>query len=104
MNPPENNDPDFARKEVTRSIARALWKYRRRTAAAVGLLVAAKLLMVLVPVVLKLIVDTLGAPGALTLPVFLLLGYALIRFGGSVFTELRDVVFVRVCGVPLRSV
>ncbi|SSW67116.1 ATM1-type heavy metal exporter [Achromobacter veterisilvae] len=92
----ENNGADFARKEVTRSILRALWKYRRRTAAAVALLVAAKLLMVLVPVVLKLIVDTLSAPGALALPVFLLLGYALIRFGGSVFTELRDVVFVRV--------
>ncbi|MGY6271351.1 ATP-binding cassette domain-containing protein [Achromobacter denitrificans] len=96
MREPESNGADFARKEVTRSILRALWKYRRRTAAAVALLVAAKLLMVLVPVVLKLIVDTLGAPGALALPVFLLLGYALIRFGGSVFTELRDVVFVRV--------
>ncbi|WP_333903319.1 ATP-binding cassette domain-containing protein [Achromobacter insolitus] len=90
------NGTDFARKEVTRSILRALWRYRRRTAAAVGLLVAAKLLMVLVPVVLKYIVDMLSAPGALALPVFLLLGYALIRFGGSVFTELRDVVFVRV--------
>ncbi|MGE8687701.1 MAG: ATP-binding cassette domain-containing protein [Achromobacter sp.] len=96
MKAPENNGTDFARKEVTRSILRALWKYRRRTAAAVGLLVAAKLLMVLVPVVLKHIVDTLSAPGMLALPVFLLLGYALIRFGGSVFTELRDVVFVRV--------
>lgn len=96
MTGPANNGADFARKEVTRSILRALWKYRRRTAAAVALLVAAKLLMVLVPVLLKQIVDTLSAPGMLALPAFLLLAYALIRFGGSVFTELRDVVFVRV--------
>ncbi|QYJ20032.1 ATP-binding cassette domain-containing protein [Achromobacter sp. ES-001] len=87
---------DFARKEVNRTIWAALWKYRRRTGAAVALLVAAKLLMVLVPVVLKTIVDTFSAPGPLMLPVFLLLAYALIRFGGSVFTELRDVVFVKV--------
>ena len=96
MKEPDATANDFARKEVNRTILRALWKYRRRTAAAVALLIVAKLLMVLVPVVLKTIVDTLSAPGTLLLPVFLLLGYALIRFGGSVFTELRDVVFVKV--------
>ncbi|OZI49683.1 ATP-binding cassette domain-containing protein [Bordetella genomosp. 4] len=86
----------FARKEVTRTILQALWKHRGRTGAAIALLVAAKLLMVLVPFLLKSIVDRLSEPGLLVLPVFLLLGYALIRFGGSLFTELRDVVFVRV--------
>jgi len=90
------NHSDFARKEVTRTILRALWKYRGRTSAAIALLVAAKLLMVLVPVLLKAIVDRLSEPGLLVLPAFLLLGYALLRFGGSLFTELRDVVFVRV--------
>lgn len=96
MSDADNATAEFSRREVNRTIFRALWKYRGRTAAAVALLVAAKLLMVLVPAVLKNIVDTLSAPGALTLPVFLLLGYAVIRFGGSVFTELRDVVFVQV--------
>ena len=96
MSDTDSSTDDFSRKEVNRTIFRALWKYRGRTAAAVALLVAAKLLMVAVPAVLKNIVDTLSAPGALVLPVFLLLGYALIRFGGSVFTELRDVVFVQV--------
>lgn len=89
-------DNDFARKEVTRTILEALWRRRRRTAIAIVLLIVAKLLMVLVPVLLKHVVDRLSAPGMLVLPAFLLLGYALIRFGGSLFTELRDVVFVRV--------
>lgn len=96
MNEPDSDAAAFARREVNRTILRALWRHRGRTAAAVALLVTAKLLMVMVPVLLKDIVDTLSAPGALMLPAFLLLGYALIRFGGSVFTELRDVVFVQV--------
>lgn len=86
----------YARKEVTRTLFRAMWEHRARTGAAVALLVVAKLLMVLVPFLLKSIVDRLSAPGLLTLPVFLLLGYALVRFLGSLFTELRDVVFARV--------
>ncbi|WZB68953.1 hypothetical protein WJ971_14600 [Achromobacter xylosoxidans] len=96
MNGSDTKNAREARNAVTRTILQALWKYRGRTAAALALLVAAKLLMVLVPVLLKHIVDTLSAPGLLTLPVFLLLGYALVRFGGSVFTELRDVVFSQV--------
>lgn len=101
MSEPDTSTSDFSRKEVNRTILRALWKYRGRTAAAIALLVAAKLLMVAVPAVLKAIVDLFSAPGPLVLPVFLLLGYALMRFGGGVFTELRDVVFAR---VALRTV
>jgi len=94
---PEASSAARARQEVNRSILVALWKHRRRTAAAVVLLVVAKLLMVAVPAVLKRIVDALSEPATLlTLPVFLLLAYALLRFAGSLFTELRDVVFVRV--------
>ncbi|HYG43775.1 MAG TPA: ATP-binding cassette domain-containing protein [Bordetella sp.] len=94
---PEDSSAARARQEVNRSILEALWKHRRRTAVAVVLLVVAKLLMVAVPAVLKRIVDALSEPATLlTIPVFLLLGYALLRFAGSLFTELRDVVFVRV--------
>src|SRR4051794_12610338 len=80
---------------------RALWPYlaahRGRLAAAVLLLVAAKLATVCVPIALKLIVDALGqraAPAAV--PVALLLGYALLRFAGTLFGELRDLIFARV--------
>ncbi|HEX6363987.1 MAG TPA: ABC transporter transmembrane domain-containing protein, partial [Albitalea sp.] len=87
----------------------AAWHYRRRTLAALLLLVLAKVAAVMVPLVLKAIVDrfsdpaSVRAPGSessptalLVLPVFLLLGYALLRFSGTLFTELRDLVFARV--------
>ena len=93
----------------------AAWHYRYRTLSALGLLVLAKIAAVLVPLVLKAIVDEFSQPGGLqatvspeargplrgiatilVLPVFLLLGYALLRFAGTLFTELRDLVFARV--------
>ncbi len=89
----EDDGTAFARREVLRTIGTMLWRQRGRTAAALALLVAAKLFMVAVPVALKHIVDALSAPGPLALPVFLLLGYTLLRFAGSLLTELRDVVF-----------
>ena len=76
----------------------AAWHYRYRTLSALGLLVLAKIAAVLVPLVLKAIVDEFSQPGGLqatvspeargplrgiatilVLPVFLLLGYALLR-------------------------
>ena len=80
---------------------RALWpyfaQYRARVALAAACLVLAKLSTVAVPFVLKLIVDGLGDPARLAAaPAALLLGYALLRFGGTLFGELRDLVFSRV--------
>ena len=80
---------------------KALWpylaRYRGRVALAAALLIVAKLSTVAVPIVLKLIVDGLGDPARLAVaPVALLLGYALLRFGGTLFGELRDLVFARV--------
>lgn len=89
--------PVRAQREVWRALMQALWRHRWRTLAALGLLILAKLLMVAVPGALKAIVDALsGPPEALTLPALLLVGYALLRFAGGLFTELRDMVFARV--------
>jgi ATP-binding cassette, subfamily B, bacterial len=87
----------------------AVWRARRRTAAALALLLLAKLATVMVPLSLKGIVDAFSESGiasasaatgdaraALALPVFLLLAYALLRFAATLFTELRDLVFARV--------
>ncbi|ANI21721.2 ABC transporter ATP-binding protein [Pandoraea faecigallinarum] len=63
---------------------------------ALSLLVAAKLASVSVPVLLKRIVDELGAPTVAMLPVFLILGYAVVRFLSNAFNEVRDVVFSEV--------
>jgi ATP-binding cassette subfamily B protein len=84
-----------------RAVFATLWasvrEYRGRVLAALGLLVIAKVATVAVPVVLKRIVDALGRPEQiLVLPAFLLLAYALLRFAGTLFGEIRDLVFVRV--------
>ena len=95
--PPEPSLSVFARRELFRRVGEVLWRFRRRVAAALVLLVLAKLLAVLVPVALKRIVDVLDAQNEmLVLPVFLLLGYATLRFLSGLFTELRDLVFARV--------
>src|SRR5690606_25322904 len=65
--------------------------------------VAAKLFMVVVPIALKRIVDVLGAPAGAALPVFLVLGYVLLRFAGSLGTEIRDVVFSPVAQKAVMS-
>ncbi|NTV09385.1 MAG: ATP-binding cassette domain-containing protein [Zoogloea sp.] len=86
-----------ASRLVYRVIFSAVMRYRRRTLAALGLVVLAKLATVAVPLALKSIVDQLGGPApAVLLPVFVLLGYALLRFLGTFFSEIRDIVFARV--------
>jgi ATP-binding cassette subfamily B protein len=75
--------------------------------------VLAKVAGVAVPLVLKAIVDRFSHPemarvdGAadgptamLVIPVFLLLGYPLLRFSGTLFAELRDLVFARARSAP----
>jgi ATP-binding cassette subfamily B protein len=95
--------------EVLAGLWKATWAYRWRTAGTVALLVAAKLAAVMVPLALKAIVDhfsqtridsatasSSSSSVVLALPVFLLLGYALLRFASTLFTELRDLLFARV--------
>jgi ATP-binding cassette, subfamily B, bacterial len=101
-------------KEVLAGLWTAVWRYRWRTAGALLLLIAAKLVAVTVPLVFKTVIDVfsndqahalVGPSGngrlVLALPVWLLLGYALLRFTGTLFTELRDLMFAR---VTLRTV
>ncbi|MFT4268704.1 MAG: ABC transporter ATP-binding protein/permease [Xenophilus sp.] len=77
-----------------------LWPYRWRAALALLFMVAAKLANVGVPVLLKHLVDAMdvkpGDPRALlAVPAALLLGYGLLRFATSLFTELRELVFAK---------
>ena len=70
------NSATLPRSQLTRRIAadlmRAVWRYRNQTVAALLLMVAAKLSTVLIPLVLKHVVDELGHPVAQALfPVFL---------------------------------
>ena len=72
---------------------------------ALALLGLAKLANVAVPLVLKEIVDALDKPQALlTLPIFFLLAYGVLRLGNSLFGELRDAVFAKVTQRSIRRV
>jgi len=74
-----------------------VWLYRWRVTGAVLFLVLAKVATVMVPLVLKRIVDDLGRPEQLqALPIYLLAGYAILRFSSTLFNELRDLLFSRV--------
>lgn len=91
-------------QEILTTIWQAVWRFRRRTAAALALLIGAKVFSLLVPVALKQIVDTLeSGQAALALPVFLLLGYALLRFLSGLFTELRDMAFAKVTATAVAD-
>lgn len=89
-----------------------LWPYlaefRGRVVLALSLLVLAKLATVATPVALKYIVDYLdqNRDGNLLLwiPVLLVVGYGLLRFASTLFSELRDAVFARVAERAMRRV
>jgi ATP-binding cassette subfamily B protein len=86
---------------VGRKLSAELWEvlsqYRWRIAVAVVLLVIAKLATVAVPLVLKQIIDTFSQASMPTrLPIYLLIGYAVLRFASTLFNELRDLLFARV--------
>jgi len=82
-----------------------LWEFRGRVALALAFLALGKLANVAVPLVLKEVVDALNKPKAvLVLPLFLLIGYGLLRLGNSLFSELRDAVFAKALQRAIRRV
>ncbi|PTQ75075.1 ATP-binding cassette subfamily B protein [Nitrosomonas oligotropha] len=82
-----------------------LWEFKVRVVLALSLLVLAKLANVSVPLVLKEIVDALDQPRAeLVLPVFLLIGYGVLRLCSTLFGELRDAIFAKVTQRAIRRV
>lgn len=97
--------PDIPREQATlrrdlRSIKLLLpylARYRGRVAFAFVLLLAAKLSNVGVPLTLKHIVDALDSKNALlVVPILFVVAYGLLRFGNTLFSELRDAMFARV--------
>ncbi|MGV1016164.1 MAG: ABCB family ABC transporter ATP-binding protein/permease [Fluviibacter phosphoraccumulans] len=83
-----------------------LWAYRGRMIAAFGCLLLAKLASVYVPIVFKNMIDDLGVgqDALLVLPVGLLLLYGFARLASTGFTELREILFVRVTQQAVRRI
>jgi ABC-type multidrug transport system fused ATPase/permease subunit len=73
--------------------------------AAIACLVAAKVANVGVPVILKHIVDGLDAKSAMLLvPLALLVAYGALRLSTTLFTELREILFIRVTQRAVRTI
>ena len=91
--------------QTLRSLLPYLWEFRWRVVAALACLFAAKAANVGVPLLLKELVDYLGTAGtALAIPAGLLIGYGLLRFSTTLFTELREFVFVKVTQRAVRRI
>src|SRR6185436_12155057 len=73
---------------VVRRLLPYLWEFRGRVLLALAFLVSAKLANILVPLVMKRIVDGLSGPQAIVaVPVALLAAYGLLRMSSTVFNE-----------------
>ena len=82
-----------------------LWEFRGRVLLALALLVGAKLASVAVPLVLKEIIDALDKPRPeLVLPLAFIIGYGLLRFASTTFSDLRDVIFAKVTQRAMRRI
>lgn len=72
------------------------WNIRSRVIFAMALLVVAKLVNIVVPFLLKDIVDGLSVDALTAIPLFALIAYGLARLGAMLFKEARDAVFAKV--------
>ncbi|QEY58977.1 ABC transporter ATP-binding protein/permease [Pseudomonas sp. C27(2019)] len=104
-NYPEQHKPNW-------KIIAGLWPYlaefRGRVVLAVTMLILAKVATVSTPIALKYIIDYLdqnrGADMLLWFPFMLVLAYGALRFGSTLFSEMRDAIFARVAERAMRRV
>ena len=100
-----SNNGSRADWQTIHSLLPYLWEFKWRVVVALGLLVLAKLANVSVPLVLKEIIDALDSSHAvLAVPVFLVIGYGVLRLFSTLFGELRDAVFAKVTQRAIRRV
>lgn len=83
-----------------------LLEFPARVALAMAFLILAKVANVVVPLVLKYLVDGLSEETAqlVAVPVSLVLAYGVLRFSTTLFGELRDAVFSRVAERGMRRI
>jgi ATP-binding cassette subfamily B protein len=110
------HDPDqpVARRQVgdwyvIRDLLPYLLAYRYRVLLAISCLLAAKFANLGIPILLKTLIDDLDAhksvsTALLVVPLGLIIGYGLLRFSASLFTELRELLFSRVTQHAVRQI
>jgi len=110
------HDPDqpVAKRQVgdwyvIRDLLPYLLAYRYRVLLAISCLLAAKFANLGIPILLKTLIDDLDAhksvsSALLVVPLGLIVGYGLLRFSASLFTELRELLFSRVTQHAVRQI
>ena len=109
MRPASDSPPSDKKRndwKTIRTLLPYLWEFRTRVIVALICLVLAKVAIVGVPLLLKEIVDALDPSQVdiVTLPIFLVLAYGLLRIISTLFAELRDAVFAKVTQRSIRRV
>ncbi|RZT43142.1 ABCB family ABC transporter ATP-binding protein/permease [Cupriavidus agavae] len=95
--------------QTVRNLLPYVWHYKWRVILALTCLVAAKVANLGVPVLMKKLVDTMNiAPGnataLLVVPAGLIVAYGLLRLSGTLFTELREILFAKVTQSAVREI
>ena len=91
--------------KTLRSLFPYLMEFKWRVFVAMSLLIFSKLANVTVPLALKEIIDAMDkTKSVLAIPVFLIIGYGVLRLLSTLFGELRDAVFANVTQRAIRRV
>lgn len=95
--------------QTIRNLLPYVWHYKWRVMLALGCLVAAKVANLGVPVLMKQLIDSMnigaGDPRALlVVPVGLIVAYGMLRLSGTLFTELREILFSKVTQSAVREI
>ncbi|HUW76187.1 MAG TPA: ABC transporter ATP-binding protein/permease [Gallionella sp.] len=106
---PSTNNPLKSKSradwQTLRTLIPYLMEFKWRVIVAMSLLILSKLANVSVPLVLKDIIDAMDkTKSVLYIPVFLIVGYGLLRLVSTLFGELRDAVFANVTQRAIRRV
>ena len=100
-----SNSANRADWQTLRSLVPYLLEFKWRVIVAMSLLIFSKLANVSVPLVLKEIIDAMDkTKSVLVVPVFLVVGYGVLRLISTLFGELRDAVFANVTQRAIRRV
>ena len=100
-----SNSANRADWQTLRSLVPYLLEFKWRVIVAMSLLIFSKLANVSVPLVLKEIIDAMDkTKSVLVVPVFLVVGYGVLRLFSTLFGELRDAVFANVTQRAIRRV
>jgi ABC-type transport system involved in Fe-S cluster assembly fused permease/ATPase subunit len=94
---------------IIRDLLPYLLAYKMRVVLAILCLVAAKFANLGIPILLKEMIDAMDikrdVPTALlVVPVGLIIGYGMLRFSASLFSELREALFARVTQHAVRQI